>query len=77
MQAQKQFDELVPEPQVRKELGGISEMTTWRWDHNLEKAPPGWEPPIRIGNRKFRRRSGVETVKSKLLQLALNNQRRS
>jgi len=39
------FDELVADPQMRRELGGISDMTTWRWDHDLARAPNGWEPP--------------------------------
>ena len=73
MQPANQFDELVPDPQVRKELGGLSEMTPWRWDNDPTKAPEGWEPPIRIGNRKFRTRGMVETVKANLLRLAIDN----
>jgi len=38
------FDELVADPRMRRELGGISDMTTWRWDHDLARAPNGWEP---------------------------------
>jgi hypothetical protein len=57
------FDELVPDSQVRRELGGKSQMTTWRWDHKPETAPPGWEPPIRIKGQKFRTRRMVEAVK--------------
>jgi hypothetical protein len=57
------FDELVPDPQVRRELGGKSAMTTWRWDHRPGDAPPGWEPPVRINNRNYRKRSMVEAVK--------------
>jgi integrase len=33
------FDELVADPQMRRELGGISDMTTWRWDHDFARAP--------------------------------------
>jgi hypothetical protein len=70
---QPQFDELVPDSQVRTELGGLSAMTTWRWDSDKDpsKPPAGWEPAIRIGNRKFRRRSMVETVKANLLRAAI------
>ena len=57
---QSEYDEFVPDQQVRKELGGITEMTTWRWDRNPERAPIGWEPPIRIGPRKFRTRKMVK-----------------
>jgi hypothetical protein len=57
------FDSLVPDRQVRQELGGISAMTAWRWDHEPERAPPGWEPPVKIGKRNYRRRSAIEAVK--------------
>jgi hypothetical protein len=57
------FDQLVPDPQVRRELGGISAMTLWRWDRHPDKAPPGWESPVKIGKRNYRRRSAVEAVK--------------
>jgi hypothetical protein len=50
-------------PQMRRELGGISDMTTWRWDHDLANAPNGWELPIRIGSRrKYRTRGMIERV---------------
>jgi hypothetical protein len=57
------FDALVPDPQVRRELGGISIMTTWRWDNVPGKAPPGWQPPVKIGSRNYRRRSAIEALK--------------
>lgn len=65
-------DELVPERKARQELGGQSEMTFWRWDNGRSPAPPGWEPPIRINNRKFRTRRVIETVKNNLIQAALS-----
>jgi hypothetical protein len=66
-----QFDKLVPDPQVREELGGVTEMSTWRWDKNPDKAPVGWQPPVKIGNRNFRFRSMVEAVKANLLRAAI------
>ena len=63
------FDELVADPQMRRELGGISDMTTWRRDHDLARAPNGWELPIRIGSRrKYRTRRMIERVKAALFE---------
>jgi hypothetical protein len=66
-----QFDELVPDAQARREFGDVAEMTFWRWDKNKSKAPPGWEPPIKIGPRNYRRRGMLETVKRNLFEIAL------
>jgi hypothetical protein len=63
-----QYDELVRDKQVQHELGGLTSMTLWRWDNNPAKAPPGWEPAVKIGRRNYRRRSVIETVKRNLLQ---------
>ena len=68
-----QFDELVPDPQVRRELGGIAEMTVWRWDNGKSKAPKRWTPPIRIGQRKFRTRGMIEAVKTELIRCAIES----
>jgi hypothetical protein len=65
------FEELIADPQMRRELGGISDMTTWRWDHGRAPAPNGWEPPIRIGSRrKYRTRGMIERVKAALFNAA-------
>jgi predicted DNA-binding transcriptional regulator AlpA len=45
-------DRLIPDPEVRKRYGGISEMTLWRWDHDPALNFP---KPVRIRNRKYRR----------------------
>ena len=68
-----QFDEFVPDPQVRRELGGISHMTTHRWDGDSEKAPLGWQPPVKMGGRNYRTRRMVETVKANLLKAAIEH----
>jgi hypothetical protein len=57
------YNELVSDAQARRELGGISAMTLWRWDHDPAKAPPGWQLPIKIGTRNYRTRRMLETVK--------------
>jgi hypothetical protein len=65
------FEELVGDPQMRRELGGIFDMTTWRWDHDIARAPNGWELPIRIGSRrKYRTRGMIERIKAALFKAA-------
>ena len=60
-------DELVPDPVVRQELGGISEMTTNRWDRGESRAPEGWPPPVKIGRRNHRPRSLIEQMKANMI----------
>jgi hypothetical protein len=70
------IDELVPDPQVRKELGGISDMTTWRWDRDPKMAALGWPPVERIRSRKFRSRKLLEQFKANLFRQALEARER-
>ncbi len=60
--AENEFDELVPDPQVCKELG-VSAMSLWRWDRDPEMAALGWGAPIRINKRKYRGRQQLEAFK--------------
>jgi hypothetical protein len=60
------LDSLVPESQARQELGNLSAMSFWRYDHYPDKAPPGWQPAIKIGPRNYRSRIMLELVKSNL-----------
>jgi hypothetical protein len=64
-------DELVPDPVVRQELGGISEMTTNRWDRGKSRAPEGWPPPVKIGRRNHRPRSLIEQMKANMIAAAI------
>jgi predicted DNA-binding transcriptional regulator AlpA len=41
----------IPDPEVRKRYGGISEMTLWRWERDPKLRFPA---AIRIHNRKYR-----------------------
>jgi hypothetical protein len=66
-----QYDELVPDAQARRELGGVTSMTFHRWDRGITKAPPGWEPPVKIGPRNHRRRQMLEAVKENLFRQAI------
>jgi hypothetical protein len=56
-------DELVPDPQVAQEFH-VTLMTIWRWDHDPEMAALGWEKPIKIRKRNYRRRTMLERVKT-------------
>jgi hypothetical protein len=66
-------DELVPDPQVRREFGGVSSMTTWRWDRDPKMVALGWPPPIKIQGRNFRSRTRLEAFKGRLVQRALDS----
>lgn len=65
-------DELIPDPQVRRLLGNISEMTTWRWDRDPKVAPKmaalGWPPPIYINQRKYRSSRGFRKFKEECVR---------
>src|ERR1700693_1718816 len=52
-------DELVPDPQVAREFN-VTLMTLWRWDHDPKLAELGWEPPVKIRTRNYRRRRPLE-----------------
>lgn len=56
-------DELIPDLQVRREFGGISEMTIWRWDRDPQMAALGWPQPTKICNRKYRSRRGINAFR--------------
>ena len=66
-----EFDVLVPDPQVRREFGNTTEMTTHRWDRDPEMAALGWPPPVYIRNRKHRSRRLLEQFKRNLLTRAI------
>jgi len=68
---QQQYESLVPDSQAMAELGGVTSMTFWRWDNNPDKAPLGWQRPVKLGRRNFRTRSMIEAVKASLLRQAL------
>jgi hypothetical protein len=55
-------DELVPDPQVAREFN-VSLMTLWRWDRDAKLAELGWEPPVKIRTRNYRRRRSLEKFK--------------
>jgi hypothetical protein len=58
-------DELVPDPQVAREFN-VTLMTIWRWDRDPRLAELGWEPPVKIRRRNYRRRRSLEKFKAAL-----------
>ena len=60
-------DELVPDPQVWRELG-VTSMTGWRYTRDPKL---GFPPPIKIRTRNFRSRRMLEEFKAALLRKAL------
>lgn len=64
----EQPDELVPDPQVWRELG-ITSMTGWRYTHDPKLNFP---PPIKIRTRNFRSRRQLEAFKARLLRDAMS-----
>jgi hypothetical protein len=69
-QTDNQPDELVPDPQVSKELS-VTLMTIWRWDRDPEMVALGWPPPVYIRKRKYRGRKQLEKFKSAALRRAI------
>jgi hypothetical protein len=56
-------DTLVPDPQVRREFGGIGETTLVRWTQDPELDFP---PVIKIFTRNFRSRRALEEFKLRM-----------
>ena len=74
-QAPPVYDTLVPDPQVQKEFG-VTAMSIWRWDRDLELIKLGWPPPIRIRSRKFRSRIALENFKRVMAGRAIEQRAR-
>jgi predicted DNA-binding transcriptional regulator AlpA len=53
----KHHDELVPDKQARKECGGVSRMTFFRWERTPDLQFP---PAVIINGRKYRPRSELD-----------------
>jgi hypothetical protein len=57
--------QLVPDAQVRAELGGVSPMTLHRWDRDPSL---GFPRPLIIRGRKYRLRQELEAFKTCLIE---------
>jgi hypothetical protein len=72
----KGIDSLVPDPQVRAELGHISTMTWWRWQTDEKLIALGLPPPVKVRDRIFRFRRPLETFKKNLMLQAIRDRSR-
>ena len=61
-------EELVPDPEVWRELG-ITSMSGFRWERD---AALGFPPKIQVRGRNYRSRRMLEAFKQKLIRKALN-----
>jgi hypothetical protein len=61
-------DRLVPDAIARAELGGVSKMTWWRWDHDPHLAELGFPIAINLNGRVYRTRAQLEAFKARLMQ---------
>ena len=61
-------DQLVPDPIVAKEFGGVSLMTIYRWTNDPEL---GFPPPIKIRTKNFRSRRAIEEFKARIMRTAI------
>ena len=67
--AQPAPDQLVPDPVVAEEFGGVTLMTLYRWT----KDPTlGFPPPVKIRNKNFRSRRAIEDFKARLMHKAIS-----
>jgi hypothetical protein len=57
-------DQLVPDPIVAQEFGGITLMTLYRWTNDPEL---GFPPPIKIRTKNFRSRRALEDFKARMI----------
>jgi hypothetical protein len=67
MQEASTPEELVPDPQVWRELG-ITAMSGFRWTHDPDLNFP---PAVKIRGRNFRSRRALEAFKAELIRKAL------
>jgi predicted DNA-binding transcriptional regulator AlpA len=67
-------DQLVPDPIVAEEFGGITLMTLYRWtnDPNL-----GFPPPVKIRTKNFRSRRALEDFKARIMRWAVSQRERA
>jgi predicted DNA-binding transcriptional regulator AlpA len=66
---QSATDQLVPDPIVAEEFGGITLMTLYRWTNDPKL---GFPPPIKIRSKNFRSRRALEDFKARMMRSAVS-----
>jgi hypothetical protein len=62
--------DLVTDADFRREIGNLSTMAVWRYDHG-HKTPPSWPARIAINGRYYRTRSSIEQFKTAMVSRAI------
>jgi hypothetical protein len=63
---------LISDTDIRRDLGGLSRMSIWRWDRDPHMAALGWPPPESVNGRNHRDAEQYETFRSRLAREAIN-----
>jgi hypothetical protein len=63
--------DLVPDAAFRREVGNISAMGAWRYDHGTA-TPPNWPLRVEINGRYFRTRDSIEKFKAAMVSRAVD-----
>ena len=59
-------DDLVPSSVVKRENGGICDMTLWRWTYEPGSEVPFPEPDLIINNRRYWKRKTLRQYRRRL-----------
>jgi hypothetical protein len=62
---------IVADTDIRRDLGGVSRMTTHRWDRDPNMTAIGWPPPISINGRLYRDLQLYECFRARLAREAI------
>ena len=62
---------VVSDTDIRRDLGSLSRMTIWRWDHDPAMAALGWPPPISVHGRNHRDAEQYERFRGRLAREAI------
>jgi hypothetical protein len=67
----KQHDVLVSDAVAAAELGGVTRMTIFRWDHDPTMTQLGFPPRVMLNGRGYRSRQQLEKFKANLMRKAI------
>jgi hypothetical protein len=62
---------LISDTDIRRDLGDLSRMAIWRWDHDPRMAALGWPPPELVNGRNYRNAEKYESFRGRLAREAI------
>jgi hypothetical protein len=62
---------VISDSDIRRDLGGLSRMSIWRWDRSAEMTALGWPPPVNINGRNHRDAEQYERFRGRLAREAI------